>query len=30
LWMTVVNITAQLPVSNNTAQLPGLGMGGDY
>jgi len=27
--MTVVNIIAQLPVSNNIAQLPGLGPGGD-
>jgi len=26
--MTVVNIIAQLPVSNNIAQLPGLGPGG--
>jgi len=25
--MTVVNIIAQLPVSNNIAQLPGLGHG---
>jgi len=27
LWMTVVNIIAQLPVSNNIAQLPGLAIG---